>query len=408
MVAIVKPNLTRVWAAGAPGANVVDPDTTTPGKFDDGWDAEIPPFEHFNFLQQLFTQGLGYLNEQGIGEWDTDTEYSIDSIAKGSNGGIYRSLTDTNTGNDPITDFVNWVPALYGENGLYNPNMAVSRRGDFTSPTAIAHNIYYLDRWLSKLSGVSATITHILDGYTEGVNTVKYIATSTATGLLGADQLIEDYNKYRGKKVTFSALVKSNSSDARLVVFDDSSAIGSDAHTGGGGFEILHVTVTVGTSITALRPLLRIGSAAGSTVSITSGDYIEFTKTRSDISSHRLSGDRELVQEEILCDRYFEQLDASSNDIPITIGQCVSTTSITADMHYTPKRIAPSVTLSAASGGFTYSRATGSRIFDVGAAITKTDFKGCQLTVTGSGLVAGDASKIDQRSIKIDIDAEMY
>ena len=39
-----KPNLTRVWAGTAPGGNVVDPDTVTAGKFNAGWQAEVPPF----------------------------------------------------------------------------------------------------------------------------------------------------------------------------------------------------------------------------------------------------------------------------------------------------------------------------------------------------------------------------
>ena len=72
-----KPDLTRVWASGAPGGNIEDPDVTVPGKFAAGWDAEIPPFENFNFLQQLFTQGLAHANEFGIMQWDTDTEYPL-------------------------------------------------------------------------------------------------------------------------------------------------------------------------------------------------------------------------------------------------------------------------------------------------------------------------------------------
>ena len=107
-MATQKPDLTRVWANGAPPANVVDPDTTTPGKVNAGWQAEVPPFEHFNFLQKWFTQGLAYNNEQGINEWDTDTLYPVDGITKGSNGFIYVSQIEQN-GNDPVSDDgTNW------------------------------------------------------------------------------------------------------------------------------------------------------------------------------------------------------------------------------------------------------------------------------------------------------------
>lgn len=102
-MATSKPNLNRVWASGAPGTNVVDPDTTTPGKFAAGWQAEVPPFEHFNYLQQLFTQGLAYNNEQGINEWDGSTVYPIAAIVKGSNGDLYFCVSE-NSGNDPTLE----------------------------------------------------------------------------------------------------------------------------------------------------------------------------------------------------------------------------------------------------------------------------------------------------------------
>lgn len=107
-MATQKPDLTRIWANGAPGGNVVDPDTTTPGKFNAGWLAEVPPFEHFNFLQKLFTQGLAHFNEQGIGIWDTDTTYPINGLVKGFNGQVYIAITEQ-SGNNPISDDgTNW------------------------------------------------------------------------------------------------------------------------------------------------------------------------------------------------------------------------------------------------------------------------------------------------------------
>jgi len=107
-MAIIKPAIQRIWARLAPPSNVVDPDTTTPGKFDAGWVAEVPPFEHFNFLQKLFTEGSAYLNQEGIGEWDTDTVYSTYGIAKGSDGKLYISKLEQ-SGNDPVSDDgTNW------------------------------------------------------------------------------------------------------------------------------------------------------------------------------------------------------------------------------------------------------------------------------------------------------------
>ena len=130
MVATTKPNLTRTWASGAPGSNVIDPDTTTPGKFAAGWLAEVPPFEHFNFLQQLFTQGLAHNNEQGINVWDTNTTYPVRGLVKGSDGRVYIAVAEQ-SGNDPtLDDSSNWVYSqLSGNITVETTGKMQSRKG---------------------------------------------------------------------------------------------------------------------------------------------------------------------------------------------------------------------------------------------------------------------------------------
>jgi len=110
-MAITKPNLTRIWAADAAGSDVVDPDVQTPGKFALGWGSEKPPYQFFNFMQKLFTQGLGYFDEQGIAFWNTDTDYQNFSITKGSNGSLYFLKASGDGTEDPVDDAgVNWTP----------------------------------------------------------------------------------------------------------------------------------------------------------------------------------------------------------------------------------------------------------------------------------------------------------
>ena len=104
-----KPNLTRVWAKTAPGGNVVDPDTVTAGKFAAGWQAEVPPFEYFNFIQKQVTEGLAHINEQGIAIWDTVTVYPVAALVKGSDGNIYKCSV-SQSGNNPVADpGTNWL-----------------------------------------------------------------------------------------------------------------------------------------------------------------------------------------------------------------------------------------------------------------------------------------------------------
>ena len=109
-MAISKPNLTRIWAADAAGSDVVDPDVQTPGKFALGWGAEKPPYQFFNFMQKLFTQGLGYFDEQGIAFWNTDTDYQDFSITKGSTGRLYLLKASGDGTEDPVDDAgTNWT-----------------------------------------------------------------------------------------------------------------------------------------------------------------------------------------------------------------------------------------------------------------------------------------------------------
>lgn len=111
-----KPDLRRIWAEGAPPANIVDPDVQEPGKFNSGWEAEVPPFEYFNFLQQLFTQGLAHINERGVAVWDTDTTYPIGAVVTGSDANRYIATSEQD-GNDPVsnTDGI-WIPFALASN----------------------------------------------------------------------------------------------------------------------------------------------------------------------------------------------------------------------------------------------------------------------------------------------------
>lgn len=130
-----KPNLNRVWAEGAPPAYVEDPDVTSPGKFDAGWTSEIPPFENFNFLQQLFTQGLAHANEYGIMQWDIATPYPDGAWARSTvDDAVYQLIVGGNPSNEPSASPADWIPL----SELFIPTSAsvsVSGTATFTNST---------------------------------------------------------------------------------------------------------------------------------------------------------------------------------------------------------------------------------------------------------------------------------
>lgn len=76
-----------------------------------GWVAEIPTYQDFNWLDGRQDQFIAHLNQRGLPEWDAETEYQAGkSYISGSNGYIYLART-THTNVDPVmeTDMTNWV-----------------------------------------------------------------------------------------------------------------------------------------------------------------------------------------------------------------------------------------------------------------------------------------------------------
>ena len=139
-------------------------------------------------------------------------------------------------------------------NIIINGDFRFSQRGTYTSATSVSSGSYYLDRWKTDFSGVTATIQQQTSQTITGniiANTAKLAATSTATGYLQLRQYVElDPNLY-GKTVTVSAWVKSNR-NARLRL--ESALLGGSnydsltSHSGNGGWEYLTMTVNLQTS----------------------------------------------------------------------------------------------------------------------------------------------------------------
>lgn len=59
-----------------------------------------PAIEDLNAICYLYSYQLGYLMQEGIPEWDTNTVYYTNSFAQ-QGGLLYQSVTDSNSGNTP-------------------------------------------------------------------------------------------------------------------------------------------------------------------------------------------------------------------------------------------------------------------------------------------------------------------
>ena len=195
--------------------------------------------------------------------------------------------------------------AITGSNMIINGNFSVSQRGDYTSASAVSNGVYYLDRW-NVQSGIAGTLQDT--GYK-----VKVVATSTGSGVLAIKQSIEDKNihPHKGKVVTVSCKVTSNSSNARIVIYADNwIALGSqnDVHSGGGNEETLSATFTVPSDLSGFLQV-RVGfenAASNGDPSVSSNDYFEVSEVKLEVGDTATPFEHRSFGEELAkCQRYF-------------------------------------------------------------------------------------------------------
>ena len=89
-------NLDLVWASGG---------GTTPVstiKYENGWIAEIPTYQNFNYMIQGLDQNILHVAESGMFDWQVDISYKAG--AKVNVSGVTYYCHSDNTGTDPTTD----------------------------------------------------------------------------------------------------------------------------------------------------------------------------------------------------------------------------------------------------------------------------------------------------------------
>jgi hypothetical protein len=164
------------------------------------------------------------------------------------------------------------------KNYIINGDFRINQRADIdTAPVTSTANIYQIDRIRNEVSSANRAIQRILNQTVNNkvVNTIKIVSSSTKTTVIGVSQSLENFHK--GETLTFSAWVKSNSTDARLRLKDGVNNYFSNPHSGSGEWEFLTLTATISASATELRASTYIISNTNGGVSIASGDYIEST-----------------------------------------------------------------------------------------------------------------------------------
>lgn len=162
------------------------------------------------------------------------------------------------------------------------PNLLINADG--TNPldqggslpaTSLANGSYMSDRWYV---GHDATPTYVSTSE-ESDGGIRLTAETGFDGsYIESYQLIESPEKYRGKTVTLSCRMRSNTSGASIRIFNGSGFSSTVPHTGSGDFETLQLTYEIPVGATALRPGFVITPA-------TAGDYIEFEWIKLEVGS---------------------------------------------------------------------------------------------------------------------------
>lgn len=138
-----KPAINKVWAAGGLTS------TPTDAKIGTGWIVEKPPVQIFNWLDNRQDTMLAYLNQQGITEWDSATEYQADSsFVQGSNGVVYKAKS-TNTNQNPVADTseTNWSLAFAQYVSVPATATSTGVKGSFSYDSSYLYICVATDTW---------------------------------------------------------------------------------------------------------------------------------------------------------------------------------------------------------------------------------------------------------------------
>lgn len=103
-MAVTKPShlSSKMWA------NTGSLETPDDVKIDSGWVAEVPKSQVENWVQNRQDKAIGHINERGLAEWDSSTDYiASKSYVQGSDGNVYVSVQNSGPSNipqNPVTD----------------------------------------------------------------------------------------------------------------------------------------------------------------------------------------------------------------------------------------------------------------------------------------------------------------
>lgn len=106
MTVYVKPTVRQAWAETATGTDIQDPGNTFAAA---GWPiGQKPPRQYMNWVLNYCFEGIRYLCQSGVVDWDVAETYPVGSVARGPDGILYRSIAANNVGHTPSSSPTQW------------------------------------------------------------------------------------------------------------------------------------------------------------------------------------------------------------------------------------------------------------------------------------------------------------
>lgn len=183
MVAITKPtDINKIWSSGG---DIIAPSDT---KILSGWSAEIPPRQYFNYIDNKQDQAIAHINQYGVAQWDSVTEYQANkSYVQGATDGKIYLCVATHTNQNPETDVSDtyWKLA-FAENSTTYTKAEVDAKTTIASTAqvqALANNTALVTplRLSEAFKGGNQNVSQT--GYQKlpGGIILQWIATNTST-----------------------------------------------------------------------------------------------------------------------------------------------------------------------------------------------------------------------------------
>ena len=203
-------------------------------------------------------------------------------------------------------------------NILINGSHIVDQRGNL--PTSGTSGGYpATDRWkyYSTTTSCDLSLSSVTLPDGTSANALKAASTTSGTHAFDWYQKVEpiNYAHLDGQTVTMSCWVRSNSSNARLMLWQFGGSIGQTPYTGNGEWQYLTVSGVVDASLSNLEAYVAIGTETNlSGVAVTSGEYIEFTRCQLELGKVATPFEHRSYGEELaLCQRYYYHFSPSTN-----------------------------------------------------------------------------------------------